>query len=175
MGVIPDHEIKERMSSGSLRIDNYFDGSLTPNGYDLRISEVSIQGNNEKISSGTVIIPPKSMFYVSTMERVALPSDICAQLWLRTSWMRKGILASLGKVDAGFDGTLTLMGYNMSDKNVELPIGSRFVQIVFEKMESAAELTYEKRSGHYQGEKGVTLAPCSSEGPLEKIRNENSR
>ena len=36
------------------------------------------------------------------------------------------------------------------------PIGSRFVQLVFETLHSPASLTYEKRSGNYQGQNGDT-------------------
>ena len=158
MCVLPDHEILERIKSGELKIENYSDASLTPNGYDLRISEVSIPGG-PVVKDGTAIIAPGSMFFISTMERVELPPSLCAQLWLRTSWIRKGILAGLGKVDAGFKGTLTFMAVNVSPNPVEVPIGGRFVQIIFETMHSPAILTYEKRSGNYQGQNGITLAP----------------
>ena len=99
------------------------------------------------------------MFYVSTIEKVELPNYISAQLWLRTSWIRKGIIAGLGKVDAGFKGTLTFMGYNVSNSDIELSISDRFVQIVFETLHSPALISYEKRSGNYQGQNGITLSP----------------
>jgi dCTP deaminase len=158
MCVLPDHEILERTKSGELKIENYSDGSLTPNGYDLRIAEVSVPGG-AVVREGSAIVPPGAMFFVSTVERVELPPTLCAQLWLRTSWIRKGILAGLGKVDAGFKGTLTFMAVNLSPTPVEVPIGARFVQIVFETLHTPASLTYEKRSGNYQGQNGITLAP----------------
>ncbi len=159
MCVLPDHEIVDHIKTGKLKIENYSEESLTPNGYDLRISEISIPETGEMINMGVSRIPPRTMFFVSTIESVGLPHNISAQLWLRTSWIRKGILAGLGKVDAGFNGTLTFMGYNCSHAMVEIPTGSRFVQIVFESLHSAATLAYEKRSGHYQGQKGITLSP----------------
>ncbi len=161
MCILPDHEIMESLRSGKLRIDDFSQESLTPNGYDLRISEISVPSEKTSIRSGKAMIPPKAIFFVSTLEYVALPSDISAQLWLRTSWIRKGILAGLGKVDAGFSGTLTFMAYNVSDTEIEIPMGSRFVQMVLETLHSPATLTYEKRSGHYQGQKGITLAPIN--------------
>jgi dCTP deaminase len=109
--------------------------------------------------AGTAVIAPAAMFFISTIERVELPPTLCAQLWLRTSWMRKGLIAGLGKVDAGFQGTLTFMAVNVSSAPVEVPVGERFVQIVFETLTSPAQLTYGKRSGNYQGQVGVTLAP----------------
>jgi len=91
--------------------------------------------------------------------RNSLPDDICAQLWMRTSYIRKGVLATFGKIDAGFEGTLTLGAYNATDDVIEVPIGDRFCQMVFETLSSPSAKSYEKRSGHYQGQTGITLDP----------------
>lgn len=159
MCVLPDHEIVARLG-GDLKIAPFSEASLTPNGYDLRIAEVSVPGT-DIVREGTVLIPPGAMFFVSTVERVELPPSLCASLWLRTSWIRKGLLAGLGKVDAGFQGTLTFMSVNVSAAPVEVRVGDRFVQIVLETLSSPAHLTYGKRSGNYQGQNGVTLAPVN--------------
>ncbi len=161
MCLLPDHEIEKRMRDGSLIIHDFSPESLTPNGYDLRIAELSLPSQGKVFKEGTAIVPAKAMFYVSTIEYVELPDDVAAQLWTRTSWIRKGVLMGLGKVDAGFHGTLTFMGFNASEKELEVPIGSRLVQMCFETMHSKVERTYEKRSGNYQGQKGITLAPAA--------------
>ena len=116
MAILSDKDIVESMMTGYLGISDYSERSLTPNGYDLRIAEISIRGDEKKYTEGTVSIPPRTMFYVSTIERVRMADDICAQLWLRTSWIRKGVMASFGKIDAGFEGTLTLGAYNATDE-----------------------------------------------------------
>jgi len=161
MCILPDHEILARLRGGELVITDYSDASLTPNGYDLRIAEVLVPAAGLKVTDGTARVPPGERFYVSTVERVELPPDLAGQLWLRTSWMRKGVLAGLGKVDAGFKGTLTFMGLNASSDELEVPVGARFVQLVLETLHSPASLTYERRSGNYQNENGITLAPVS--------------
>ena len=163
MCILADHEILARMKEGTLRIRDYHEGSLTPNGYDLRIAELSLPELGISFKEGKAKVPPKAMFYVSTIEYVELPDDLAAQLWTRTSWIRKGILVGLGKIDAGFHGTLTFAGFNASSVEVEIPIGSRFVQMCFETMHSKVQMTYEKRSGHYQGQKGITLAPLAKD------------
>jgi dCTP deaminase len=164
MCILPDHEILALRKAGRLRIDDFNDKSLTPNGYDLRISEISIPSSDPMVKSDLATIPPMTRFFVSTMEYVGLPDDVCAQLWLRTSWIRKGIIAGLGKVDAGFEGTLTFSGFNLSDAPVDIPIGERFVQIIFEKLCSRPEFPYKDRSGHYQGQRGITLEPMNNDG-----------
>jgi dCTP deaminase len=159
MCLLPDHEIERRLRDGSLGIRDFSPESLTPNGYDLRIAELSLPSGGRVLKDGIASIPPRAMFYVSTLEHVELPDDVAAQLWTRTSWIRKGLLVGLGKIDAGFHGTLTFMGFNASDQEVEVPIGARFVQMCFETMHSKVERTYERRSGNYQGQRGITLAP----------------
>lgn len=162
MTVLSDRDIVESMMTGYLGISDYNERGLTPNGYDLRIAEIAVRGQEEKITDGTAIIPPRTMFYVSTVERVRFPADLCAQLWLRTTWIRKGIIGAFGKIDAGFEGTLTLGAYNATDDPVEIPIGERFCQMVFESLSSPSSKDYSKRSGHYQGQTGVTLNPLKN-------------
>ncbi len=145
--------------TGYIGIGDFVKNGLTSNGYDLRIAEISVRGDSEIRMEGTVAIPPRTMFYVSTVERVRMPRDICAQLWLRTTWIRRGVIGAFGKIDAGFEGTLTLGAYNATDNPVEIPIGERFCQIVFETLNSETIKDYAQRSGNYQGQTGVTLDP----------------
>lgn len=159
MTILSDRDIVESMMTGYLGISDYHERGLTPNGYDLRIAEIAIRGQEDKITDGIATIPPRTMFYVSTIERVRFPADLCAQLWLRTTWIRKGVIGAFGKIDAGFEGTLTLGAYNATDDPVEIPIGERFCQMVFESLSSPSSKDYSQRSGHYQGQTGVTLDP----------------
>ena len=103
-----------------------------------------------------MIVPAGKRFAVSTKERIACGSNLCAQLWLRTSWARKGIACTFGKIDSGFDGNLTLLGFNSGDEDVKLSTGETFAQMVFEMMTGPAASLYSERSGNYQNQRGVT-------------------
>src|SRR5439155_1550619 len=92
-----------------------------------------------------VVVPPQSRFLVSTMERVRMPSDVTAQLWIRSSFARRGVLGAFGKIEAGFEGTLTVGGFNAARAPLDLPIGERFCQVVFERMESLPPKLYADR------------------------------
>lgn len=157
MTVLSDGGILRAMETGQLGIDDFVEKNLTPNGYDLTISEIKVGQDGDRQTEGDVSIPPKTWFAVSTKEYVRFGPQITSQLWIRTTWARKGILSSFGKVDAGFQGTLTLSAYNSSDNVVIIPIGQRFAQIVFEWLDSPSEKVYAERSGHYQGQRGVKL------------------
>jgi len=157
MAVLSDIDIEQALQSNALGIEPFVQKNLTPNGYDLSIEEIFIRKTDQHIKEGVAVIPPLTWFAISTKEFVKMGPQITSQLWIRSSYARKGILASFGKVDAGFHGTLTFGCFNASDKEVEIPIGDRFCQIVFENLESVPKALYHERSGTYQNQRGVTL------------------
>jgi dCTP deaminase len=157
MTILSDIDIKNKMKKNELGIEPFIEKNLTPNGYDLSINEIFIKKSDEHIKGGKAVIPPMTWFAISTKEFVKMGSQITSQLWIRSSYARKGVIASFGKVDAGFHGTLTISCFNSNDEPLEIPIGDRFCQIVFEKMESIPSELYEKKSGNYQNQRGLKL------------------
>jgi len=157
MSILSDIDIKEAIEKNELGIEPFIEKNLTPNGYDLSIDEIYIRKTDEHIKEGMAVIPPQTWFAISTKELVKMGPKITSQLWIRSSYARKGVMASFGKVDAGFHGTLTIGCFNSSDEPLEIPIGDRFCQIVFENMMSVPSELYDKKSGNYQNQRGVTL------------------
>ena len=107
MSILSDEAILAALDVGQIEIEPFDSENLTPNGYDLSIKEIEIH-KGRKVTDGELIIPVGKRFAVSTKERIACGPNVCAQLWLRTSWARKGIMCSFGKIDSGFKGNLTL-------------------------------------------------------------------
>ena len=159
MTVLSDRDIRAALARGEMDLEPFDERRLTPNGYDLGIAQVAVPDRGTAVAEGTARVPPGARFAVSTQERVRLGPGLAGQLWLRTTWARRGVLASFGRVDAGFDGQLTLAAMNASSAELEVPIGQTFAQLVVEPLTSDATVTYEGRSGHYQHQRGVTLAP----------------
>ncbi len=157
MSILSDVDIKRCIQKKELGIEPFLEKNLTPNGYDLSIDEVFIRKTDEHIKKGVAKIPAQTWFAISTKEFVKMGSKITSQLWIRSSYARKGVMASFGKVDAGFHGTLTISCFNSNDELLEIPIGDRFCQIVFENMQSAPSELYDKKSGNYQNQKGIKL------------------
>jgi dCTP deaminase len=157
MTVLSDADILRSRAQGELTIEPFVEAHLTPNGYDVSIEEVAIPSAGSRVREGVARVPPMTRFAVSTRETVTLGRHIAGQIWLRTTWARRGVLASFGMIDAGFSGTLTFGALNASDAALELPVGERFAQLVFLRLESDVSATYERRSGTYQGQRGVTL------------------
>jgi len=157
MTVLSDNDIKKLRVEKQLDIDPFQPQHLTPNGYDLSIEEIFIKKTNQHILEGNAVIPPLSWFVISTKEYVKMGPQITSQLWIRSSYARKGIIASFGKVDAGFHGTLTISCFNANDEEIEIPIHDRFCQIVFEQLQTMPSALYDKKSGNYQNQRGITL------------------
>ena len=113
-------------------IEPFNEFHLTPNGYDLTIGEIEVGKSLTLLDDKTLVfIPPKTFFCVMTLERINLNKELVAQLWLRSSFARRGIMATFGFIDAGFKGKLALSLYNSSEDPIKLgayPI----CQIVFE-------------------------------------------
>jgi dCTP deaminase len=157
MTILSDKDIENFIKNNKLGIEPFENKNLTPNGYDLTIEEVFIKKTDSHIKNGFAKIPAMTWFAISTKEFVKMGPDIASQLWIRSSYARKGVMASFGKVDAGFHGTLTISCFNSNDSPLEIPIGDRFCQIVFENLSSSPEELYDKKSGKYQNQRGIKL------------------
>ncbi len=157
MTILSDLDIKNKMGNNELGIEPFNEKNLTPNGYDLSVDEVYIRKTDDHIKEGMATIPPMTWFAISTKEFVKMGPKITSQLWIRSSYARKGVMASFGKVDAGFHGNLTISCFNSNDEPLEIPIGDRFCQIVFENLSSVPSELYDKKSGNYQNQRGIKL------------------
>ncbi|RLF29144.1 MAG: dCTP deaminase [Thermoplasmata archaeon] len=157
MSILSDADIQNAVQKGLLSIEPFDPRNLTPNGYDLSIDEIYVKKLNKHVRNGGIRIPPLTWFAVSTKEFIKIPPQLSAQLWIRSSYARIGVLSSFGKVDAGFHGTLTISCFNSNDEEIELLVGERFCQIVFEHLSSIPEVLYDKRSGQYHNQRGITL------------------
>lgn len=157
MAILSDGDILRWREKGELEIEPFESRSLTPNGYDVSIEEIAIPSEDRRVREGVAHVPGLTRFAVSSRERVRLGRHLVGQIWLRTTWARRGVVASFGMVDAGFAGTLTFGAMNASNATLDVPIGERFAQVIFLTLESQASETYERRSGTWQNQKGVTL------------------
>jgi len=162
MPVLSDSDIIRLLHDGTLRIEGYDERNLTPNGYDVTIEEILVPSRGAKQDSGVVTIPGNSWFVVGTKEFFVLPSNLMGQIWIRTTWVRKGILSSFGIIDSGFNGNLTFSAYNASKDAVDVPVGEKFAQVIFEELASPPTKSYAERSGNYQGQRGITLEPTKN-------------
>ncbi len=108
MTVLSDKDIDDAIQSGTLGIEPFIEKNLTPNGYDLSIDEVFNKKTDSHIKEGIAVGPPLTWFAISTKEFVKMGPQITSQLWIRSSYARKGVLASFGKVVEGMNIVLEI-------------------------------------------------------------------
>ncbi len=107
-----------------------------------------------EIESNEIIIPPNSFLLATTVEYIKLPNDLTAFVEGRSSIGRIGLfIQNAGWVDPGFEGQITLELFNANSLPIRLRAGRRICQLVFCKMDQAAQTPYQ---GKYQGQRKTT-------------------
>ena len=158
MATWSDADLLAAVQAGAFKAEPWHPQDLTPNGLDLRIAHVLVPSvSAEPVSSGTATVPPMTRFVVGTEAVLTMPPTAVGSLWIRSSYARKGVLASFGKVDAGFRGNLTVGAFHAGHEPLAVPIGDRFCQLVLETLQSPPTKDYGAK-GRYQDQRGVTLA-----------------
>ncbi len=153
--MLSDRDILEAMERGEVGIEGFKEENLTPNGYDLTIGEIMVPSLGIHISEGEIEIPALTRFIVGTEEYIKLDGRHVAQIWIKSRWARRGVLASFGLVDAGFEGILTLGAF--ATEGIKMKVGDKFAQICFFELKNPVEKAYSQRSGNYQGQKNIKI------------------
>jgi dCTP deaminase len=162
--ILSDKTIKKLLKEGTLKIDPIDNHAIQPASVDCRLGTHYLLVEDTKMTSITldseihyreiegekITIPPHSFLLATTKEYIKLPNDLTAFVEGRSSIGRIGLfIQNAGWVDPGFEGKITLELYNANSLPIELKAGRRICQLVFCKMDQAAETPYK---GKYQGQ-----------------------
>ncbi|MBU2524586.1 dCTP deaminase [Patescibacteria group bacterium] len=163
--ILSDRTIKKMLDTGELVIDPIRDQSIQPASVDCHLGThfLSVEDKSMDIltldseihyrdfDGESITIPPHSFLLATTREYVKLPNDLTAFVEGRSSIGRIGLfIQNAGWVDPGFEGNITLELFNANSLPIKLQAGRRVCQLVFCKMDRAADVPY---SGKYQGQK----------------------
>jgi dCTP deaminase len=140
--ILSSAEITRRLGEssreGSLVIRPYSAECQQPASYDLRTAD-------------EIVLAPGACTLAHSLEWVEIPADLAATLRTRSSYGRRGVLATAGFVDPGFRGQLTLGLVNMGIEPVPLKKGDRVVQMIVQQV-TRGDIVYE---GRYQDSRGA--------------------
>lgn len=128
-------------------------------GFDLRLGKVSkisgtgflgIEDRNSADSKlvaeynppkrKSVLIKPGESYLVTTIEKVNLPQNLTANMWLRSTLYRSGIILSGGNTAPGYEGELSFLFYNAGKAKVKIELGARIVHILFWEVEGKTNM-----------------------------------
>jgi len=108
------------------------------------ITSVKIYDPKKKSS---IKIKPGDFYLVKTIEKINLPINLSAQILPRTTTFRSGLFLRTGPVQPGYSGELTFGLKNEGPITVEIEMGSRFVQILFQEIKGSGS----QYRGQWQG------------------------
>ncbi len=166
--ILSDITLTQMLKTGELKMSPLTEGQVQPASIDIRLGntfsivEDSSSGiitleseiSYKTIKTDTYLLLPGQFVLATTMEYIELPDDLTAFVEGRSSLGRMGLfIQNAGWVDPGFKGEITLELFNANRCAIELRAGRRVGQLVFAKMDRAAQHPYR---GKYQGQIGAT-------------------
>jgi dCTP deaminase len=177
--ILSDRTIREELAAGRIVIEPFEPSYVQPSSVDLRLDRLFRVFRNhttpyidpklpqedltelvEVEGEEPFVLHPGEFALGSTLERVALPSDLVARLEGKSSLGRLGLLihSTAGFVDAGWDGHLTLELSNVATLPIALYPGMKIGQISFLRMTTPADVPYgaDAVGSKYQGQRGPT-------------------
>ncbi len=175
--ILSDRTIKERVGSGDIIIEPFDEAAVQPSSVDLRLDRyfrvfrnhtlghIDVKQNIEELTElvevtddDPFILHPREFVLGSTLERVAIASDLVGRIEGKSSLGRLGLLihTTAGFVDAGWDGQLTLEFSNVASLPITLYPGMKIGQISFIQMTTEADNPYGSSAlnSKYQGQSG---------------------
>ncbi|MEK6278047.1 MAG: dCTP deaminase [Actinomycetota bacterium] len=179
--VLSDRSIREELDGGGIVIEPLDEGAIQPSSVDLHVDRYFRVFRNDTTpfidpkqpqedltelvevdEDGAFILHPGEFVLGSTLERVALGSDLVARLEGKSSLGRLGLLihSTAGFVDAGWDGHLTLELSNVANLPIAIYPGMKIGQISFLRMTTDADKPYgaEGTDSKYRGQRGPTAS-----------------
>ena len=164
--ILPDHEIKKRLSEGSLAIEpiSDLDKQVQPAWVDLRLGSkfqvfknlhqpfIDIRNPGEYTElfdtrGEAFILHPKEFVLGMTLEKIGIPPDLVAYVDGQSSLGRLGITSHVtaGWIDPGFSGNLVLEISNLGKMPVKMYPGMKICKLVLLRLNSECELPYDRR------------------------------
>jgi deoxycytidine triphosphate deaminase len=133
---LSEQDIRDRLAKGDLGIDPRPDeNQIGSFAVDLRLGtqflHPSVQESRpQRIPIGdSLSVAPGASVLAVTLEYVYLPRDLAGFLFPKSSWERVGLSLTLGTIDPGFRGKLTLALHNAGLIPVLLHPGLRIIRL----------------------------------------------
>lgn len=173
--ILSDVELKAMIGSKQMLIEPVREGTIQQNGVDFRLKDelavgtpkhtgAIIDGSSTdsirsffqilKALDGCFVLEPLKNYLLTTEEYIKMPNHLMGLCGLRSTFARLGFTCPLTIVDAGFEGTLTIGVFYGGSAPIKIPVGCRFLHVVFAKLLTEVDVPYQ---GHYKNQKGVSL------------------
>jgi len=197
--ILSDRDLQARLERGDITIEPLLDrvAQMQPASVDLRlgyefhtfnhtqqalIDPVDVSTFAEltsmvRLNEGErFIVHPGEFVLATTLEWVAVPTDLVARLEGRSSIGRLGIVihSTAGFIDPGYEGTITLEISNLGHIAVALYPGMRICQVTFEELSSPVSRPYgvHSRESKYQRQRTTTVSHLHQDIEFRRMRQD---
>jgi deoxycytidine triphosphate deaminase len=154
-----------RTASYDMRIggDYYLYDEKCANGTEIRAR-----------GTGVISIPPNGLLLCTMHESLKLPADMVGHLSLKLTLLMKGIIiASQSQIDAGYEGRIFGLLYNLSQKDVCLKDGEFVLRLELVRLDGETDKPYNNSISKTASLSSYLDTPLLSS--LVEIRNDASR
>jgi len=132
-----------RSASYDLRLGTDFHSSKTSNSGVVGVSGLPVAKLQEGVDE-SVVIPPNDVVVVSSLEKLCLENDLIAHLSLKHDILLQGlIMANQSQIDAGYEGWIYALLYNLTDEKVTLKLGESVLRLELVKLSEATKKPYD--------------------------------
>jgi deoxycytidine triphosphate deaminase len=95
-----------------------------------------------------IVLPPNQVVVVSSLEKVHMLDDMVGHLTLKQDLLLQGvIMASQSQIDAGYEGWIYSLLYNLTDRDVTLHLHESVIRLELVRLPQRSDKPYD---GHYQ-------------------------
>lgn len=158
---LPDCKIRELIIGGVL--NNALPENVQQVSYDLRTADF----HEKKTRSNSVDIQPGNSIFVSSVEEINLPRHLVAQVSLRNSWIRKGLLLDSPVYFPGHKTHIYYRLTNIASETVHLEKEDGLAQIYFLKVDGEVSKDY---AGSFKDEANASII-----GDMDMYRADDKR
>jgi dCTP deaminase len=103
------------------------------------------------------IIPPNSFVLTRSVEYLKVPHDILVLCVGKSTYARCGLVLNTTPLEPGWEGHITLEISNTTPLPAKVYANEGVAQLIFLQGEGPCDITYDRRGGKYQGQRGITL------------------
>jgi dUTPase len=118
----------------------------------------------------TIVIPPNQVVVVSSLEKICMPKNMVGHLTLKQDILLQGlIMASQSQIDAGYEGWIYALLYNLTDGEVSLTLDESILRFELVRL---AEETTRPYDGDYKNAPLARVLTRPIRSSLARLRDE---
>ena len=186
--ILSDRSLREEIATNRIVIEPLDERCIQPSSIDVKVSNlfrvfrnhtagiIDVKEDMEDLTElvaipqdGVFMLHPGEFVLGSTLERIAVPTDLVARIEGKSSLGRLGLLihSTAGFIDAGFDGHVTLELANVASLPITIYPGMRIGQVSFMRMTTPADKPYGS------GAKAASIRASAAQRPAATSRTFN--